>query len=498
MPRSYLVGIDIGTSSVKAVVLREDGQLAASASREYAVDMPKAGWAEQDAQTWLVAAVETLRAAVDQAQISPARVAAIGFSGQMHGLVCVDAHGTALRPAIIWADQRSREEVAWVEHKLGRERLALWTGNPLATGFMLPSWLWLRKNEPTIARHTSSLLLPKDFVRLRFTGRIASEPSDASSTSLFDPHSRSWSAELLAALQLDPNLLPPIETSTALAGSLSEEIATASGLRAGTPVVLGGSDQACQALAQGVIDPGVVSCTIGTGGQLFAPLPEPTYDPELRLHLFCHVLPERWHLEAATLSAGLSLKWLRDNLFAGESYQSMADQAARALAGAEGLIFLPHLVGERTPHMDPQARAGWVGLTVRHQRRHLIRAVMEGVVFSLRQGLDLIIALGIPVERIIASGGATAHPLWLQLQADIFNRPVYQNNVQEAAATGAALLAGLGVKVFSNARTAAKFVLKRPQLRYDPDPRRAEIYNQTYEIYRGLYPQLRKLRFEPK
>lgn len=497
MPERYLLGIDLGTSSLKTVVIKDDGRRVGSASREYAIDSPKTGWAEQDTDTWLSAAVETIGAATDRARLSPERIAAIGISGQMHGLVCLDARGDALRPAIIWADRRSREQVTWLEAKLGKDRLARWTGNPLAPGFMLPSWLWLKKNEPAVARRTARLLLPKDYLRFRITGRIAGEPSDASSTSLFDPRSRKWSEDLLAALQIAPGLLPPIQPSAAIAGSLTEELATATGLRAGTPVVLGGSDQACQALAQGVIDPGVVSSTIGTGGQLLAPTLNAAHDAELRLHLFCHVLPDRWHLEAATLSAGLSLRWLRENFFPGASYQGLADQAAQAPAGSEGLIFLPYLLGERTPHMDPKAPAGWIGLTLRHQPRHLIRAVMEGVVFSLRQGLELIFALGVPVERLVASGGGTAHPLWLQLQADIFNRPVYVSPVKEAAATGAALLAGLGVEVFPDARSASNQVLQQPGRLYEPDPGRAEIYARAYEVYGELYPHLHDIPFKP-
>ena len=496
MVERYLLGIDIGTSSTKTVVLRTDGQVIASVAHEYAVDTPKAGWAEQDPDTWSSAAVRTIRAAVAQAGISVDRIAGIGFTGQMHGLVCVDAAGKALRPAIIWADQRSRYEVAWVQDTLGKEGLARWTANPLAPGFMLPSWLWLRKNEPAVARRTAHLLLPKDYVRFSFTGRIASEPSDASSTSLFDPRSRSWSVDLLDALRIDPELLSPIGPSTGIAGEITREVAIASGLRVGTPVVLGGSDQACQAFGQGVIDPGVVSSTIGTGGQLLAPVVEPTCDPELRLHLFCHVLTDLWHLEAATLSAGLSLKWLREIAFPGASYQSMADLAAQAPAGAEGLYFLPHLVGERTPHMDVEARAGWIGLTVRHGQQHLIRAVMEGVVFSLRQGLELMLALGTQVEHVVASGGGIAHPLWLQLQADIFNRPVYLSGVREAAAVGAALLAGLGVEIFPDARAASRRALNQPAVVHEPDSSRAERYAHAYTIYQSLYPRLKDIPYE--
>ncbi|HZD57775.1 MAG TPA: xylulokinase [Anaerolineales bacterium] len=493
MPPSLLVGVDLGTSGTKALLLDPEGDVLGLAAKEYPLEMPHAGWAEQNPEIWYQAATETMGAALAQAGASGEDVAAIGFSGQMHGTVCLDNHGRVLRPAIVWPDQRSQHQVERLRREVGDERLGEWTGNPVATGFMLPSWLWLRENEPKVAGEARHLLLPKDYVRYRFTGELGSEPSDASSTGLFDPKETDWSEALLSALQIDPGLLPQIYASAEVAGRLLPEAARDSGLRPGTPVVYGGGDQACQALGSGIIDPGVASCTIGTGGQILAPLLSPAYDPQLRLHLYCHALPERWFRMAAILSAGLALKWLRDQVLVDLTYQEMADLAAGIGPGAEGLFFLPYLAGERTPHMDPQARGGFIGLTLRHGRAHLVRAVMEGVVFALRQGLELILELGVPVERVLAAGGATNHPLWLQLQADIFNRPVYRTWSAEAAALGAALLAGVGVGVFPDARSACSQVVRLREEVVSPNGANTALYREAYLKYCEIYPRIKGL-----
>ena len=485
--RPVLMGVDLGTSSTKTVIVDLEGSLLAVAQQEYALETPHPGWAEQDPETWYRAAAATMAQALRQSGVRPQSVAAIGLAGQMHSLVCLDRRGRALRPAIIWADQRSGEQVAGVYARLGRERLAAWTGNPLAAGFMLASWLWLRQHEPEVCRRTRQMLLPKDALRLWLVGEAGSEPSDASSTLLFDPIARSWSAPLLEALGIDPALLPPIFPSAGVAGGLRRRVAALTGLKPGTPVVFGGSDQALQALAQGVTAPGLVSCTIGTGGQLFAATLQPRPDPDLRLHLFCHALPETWHLEAAILSAGLSLRWLRDQVLGGQDYAALADAASGVPAGAEGLIFLPYLVGERTPLMDPAARGAFIGLTLRHDRRAMARAVMEGVVFALRQGLELMEELGVDSNRILASGGATRHPLWLQLQADIFNRPVLPSRVQEATARGAALLAGVGAGLYPDAGEAARRTVHHAEEGLvHPRPELVDFYAGAYQDYRRL------------
>jgi xylulokinase len=485
-----LMGIDIGTSSTKTVIISPDGTLLGMAAQEYAVETPRPGWAEQNPEMWVSAALDTIRRALAVANIPAGQVQAVGLSGQMHGTVCLDARGRVLRPAIIWADQRSAAQVAEVEARIGRERLAAWTANPLATGFMLATWLWLREHEPGVATATAHLLLPKDYVRYRLTGEIGTEPSDASSTSLFDTANRCWSAPLLDALGLDARVLPPVTTSAAIAGGLLPEIAVATGLRPGTPVIYGGSDQAMQAVGHGVVAPGVVSSTIGTGGQIFAPVARPAYDPQARLHCFCHVMPDMWHLESAMLAAGLSLKWLRDNVMLGLTYQEIADAAAAVPPGAEGLFFLPYLAGERTPHMDPRACGSFVGLTLRHGRAHMARAVMEGVVFGMRQGLELMLNLGVRPERIIASGGATQHPLWLKVQADMFNRPLYQTRTVEASAVGAALLAGVGVSIYADVADAVARAVRYADKVVTPDPDHAAHYATLAETFAALYPAL--------
>jgi xylulokinase len=346
-------------------------------------------------------------------------------------------------------------------------------------------------------------LLPKDYVRYRLVdaastveGALGSEPSDACSTLLFDTAQRRWSSPLLETLDIDPSLLPPIYESAAVAGGLKAEIAAACGLRQGIPVVFGGSDQSMQALGHGVVEPGVVSCTIGTGGQIFAPTPQPVYDPSLRLHLFCHAAPKRWHLMAAILSAGLSLKWLRDNILETQSYQALAEMAAAVPPGAEGLFFLPHLAGERTPHMDPLAQGAFIGLTLRHHRGHVARAVMEGVVLALRQGFGLMQELDVPVERVVASGGGTNHPLWLQLQADILNQPIYRTFTEEAAATGAALLAGVGVGVYTDAHAACSQTVRWLDKVIHPNPANVAHYDTAFQTYCQFYPALKGVQKE--
>jgi xylulokinase len=491
MPGDLLMGVDIGTSSTKTVLVDLDGRLLSQASREYSFDTPRPGWAEQDAEAWFRAVVATMRQALTGSAVSRERVAAVGLSGQMHGTVCLDKAGRPLRPAIIWADQRSARQVVYLYRRLGREKLGEWTANPLDTGFMLATWLWLREHEPHTHHATAHLLLPKDYVRYRLTDRLGSEPSDASGTLLFDTVRREWSAPLLETLKVDPRLLPPLQESASIAGGLRGEVAEAVGLMPGTPVVHGGGDQAMQALGHGVIQPGTVSCTIGTGGQLFAPLPRPLYDPSLRVHLFCHALPDCWHLLAATLSAGLSLKWLRDRVFQGKSYQALADMAVEVPPGAEGLLFLPHLAGERTPYMDPAATGAFFGLKLRHHRGHLVRAVMEGVVLALRQGFELLVDLGAPVEEVVASGGGTRHPLWLQLQADILNRPIHRTQTVEAAAVGAALLAGVGAGFYADARAACGRAVRRGSEVIQPIPENVARYDALYETHCRLYPAVK-------
>ena len=477
------MGMDIGTSGAKVAIVDREGRLLASAGQEYPLSTPQPGWAEEDPRDWLDAVYACARRVMRQSGVQPGEIAGIGLAGQMHSLALVGEDGLPLRPAITWADQRSAGQVAALTRRIGRERLAEWTANPLAAGFMLPSWAWLAENEPETARAARWLMLPKDYVRFRLTGQVGSEPSDASSTLCFDPRRGVWSAPLLELVGLSPERMPAISPSAAVAGGLLPGPAAACGLAAGTPVIFGGSDVSCQALAQGIVAPGALSCTIGTGGQLFAPLAAPQGDPELRLHLFCHCLPGVWHQEAAILSAGLALRWLRDQVFPGADYTALASAAAGAEAGLDGLFFLPFLTGERTPYMDPALRAGFLGLHLRHGQPAMTRAVMEGVVFALRQGLDLMRSLGTPVTRLVASGGATRHPLWLQLQADIFDLPIEVSDAPEATARGAALLAGIGAGVYRDAADAVAQAVAAPRPGAMPNPSRVTAYQAAYREY---------------
>ncbi len=487
----HFLGLDLGTSSLKAVVIDGAGQVLARAADEYGIDAPLPGWAEQDPEMWLRATFACTRWALDQAGVSPDSIDAIGLSGQMHGIVCLDRPGRALRPAIIWADQRSSEQVAQVYKTVGRAQYAAWIRNPLATGFQLASWLWLRQHEPDLARRTTCLLLPKDYLRYRLTGELGTEPSDACATGMFDPGHRQWCEPLLMKLNIEPGLLPPVSASHAIAGGLRPETAAEMGLRPGIPVVFGGGDQPCQALGNGIIAPGVLSCTIGTGGQLLAPLLAPAFDPGLRLHLYCHAIPDRWYSMGAILAAGLALRWLRDSIFPGETYQTLADRASLVPPGAEGLLFLPHLAGERTPHMDPHATGVFCGLTLRHTGDHLARAVMEGVVMALRQALELMLECGAQAERVIASGGGTRHPLWLRLQADILGRPITLSRTVEAAATGAAMLAGVGAGYWPDVAAACSQVVRWSDEVIEPDLDNVRRYDEVYARFRQLYPALR-------
>ena len=488
---AYLLGIDLGTSGCKAAVIDLDGQVLGIGRCEYAIDTPQPGWAEQDPRIWLSAAAGTVRQALAQAAVSPAAIAGIGLSGQMHTTVCLDAAGAVLRPAIVWADQRSRDQVAEVYQRVGKPQLASFTQNPLATGFTLANLLWLQEHEPEVYARTRQVLLPKDYLRYHLTGILGTEATDACGTLLMDVAARRWQLHWLDMCGIDPGILPAIGESSQVAGTLTAAAAADFGLPAGIPVVHGSGDQAAQAVGNGIISPGLLSCTIGTGGQLLAPSASAAFDPELRLHTFCHAVPGVWFILAATLSAGLSLNWLRHKVLAGEPYAALADAAATVAPGADGLYFMPYLAGERTPHMDATARGGFIGLTLRHEQAHLTRAVMEGVVFSLRQGLQLITELGVPVQRVVASGGGTRHPLWLQLQADILGRPIEQTLTTEAAATGAALLAGVGAGVYPDVAAACARAVRRSPEVVQPDPTRVARYTQIYQRYAELYPALR-------
>jgi xylulokinase len=496
----YLLGIDLGTSSLKAVVIREDGQLLGVGTQEYPILTPQPAWAEQEPEAWWRAAVLSVREALKraaQAAGEPITIGGIGLSGQMHGFALVGADHQPVGPAIIWPDQRSVEEVGEITTLIGSERLARIAGTAPATGFLGPTLRWLCKHDPARLDRAQACLMPKDYVRLRLTGNIATDASDASATAIFDIGQRRWSDEIIKALELPARLLPPVLESNEVAGQLTPSAAEALGLRPGIPVVTGCADQAAQAVGNGLIDPGTGSVTIGTGGQLFAPLTAPAADPQLRLHTFCHAPAGRWYALGAILSAGLSLRWLRDTLGLRETpdaYGQLSALAAQVPPGADGLLFLPYLVGERAPLMDPRARGCFVGLTLRHERGHLARAIMEGVALAMRQVLNIMLELN-PVETLLASGnGLVLSPVWRQIVTDVFASPLRLAKAGERAGVGAALIAGIGAGLFRDYADLRPITGQAAATDLsEPDAERAAFYLEQYKRFVQVYPLLKPI-----
>jgi len=495
---SYLLGIDVGTTGSKAVLIDTASSVVAEATSEYPMHTPQPLWAEQDPNDWWAATIASIRRALDQSGVRGERVAGVGLTGQMHGLVLLDGHGEVLRPCIMWNDQRTAEQCAAITEQVGANRLLELTGNPVLPGFTAPKVVWVRKNEPQVYRKVAKVLLPKDYVRYRLTGEFFSEVSDASGTSMFDVGKRRWSDEMLAALDVPRAWLPEVTESPVVSAKVSAGAAGETGLVAGTPVVGGGGDQAAQAVGTGIIDEGVVSATLGTSGVVFAASDSYRIEPEGRLHAFCHAVPGKWHLMGVMLSAAGSFRWYRDTL--GETeiiraqrenrdpYDLLTEAAADVAPGCEGLLFLPYLTGERTPYPDPNARGVFFGLTLRHGKAHLTRAVLEGVTYGLRDSLELMRGLGLAVRQVRASGGGARSALWRQMLADVFNTPIVTVNVTQGAAYGAALLAGVGVGAYADVSAACQTAV-RVTGQNDPGPA-ATIYADYYPRYRALYPAL--------
>ena len=500
---TYLLGIDVGTSSTKAVVIDEGGHVLARSSSGYGIDSPKPGWAEQDPTVWWNATRSVVRTLIKDSGIDPHMISAVGFSGQMHGTVIIGRDGKPLRPAIIWMDKRSLKQCDEIYRRLGRRDVLKVTCNPIMPGFMAPTLLWIKENEPRNLKGAFKVLPPKDYVRLKMTGSVATDPSDASATLLFDVKARRWSEYLTSELGLPHELLPPINESTEVAGGVTEEASKETGLPEGTPVITGGGDSQVGAIGCGAIKPGVVSSNIGTGGQIFSTIEEARVDPNYRVHLFCHAVPGRWCLQGAILSAGLSLRWFMDNLAQPERivgtlcnidpYKILSEEAETAEPGCRGLIFLPYLIGERSPHMDPQAKGVLYGLTIEHRRAHLIRSVMEGVTYALRDCLEVFRELGVEVRRVITRGGGARSRLWRRIQASVFGVEVVRVNVEEEAAFGAALLAGVGAGVYKNLDEACERTIRILD-REEPDADEVRVYEDYYRnVYRRLYPSLKPI-----
>ena len=460
---STLVGLDVGTTGVKALAISPAGEVLGSAEEGYALSTPQPGWAEQDPDDWLRASETALaRLGVDEPLV--------GFSGQMHGLVCLDEAGQVLRPAILWNDQRTAAECAEIEERVGLERLIALTGNRALTGFTAPKLLWLRRHEPGTYERIRRIVLPKDYVRLRLTGEWAIDAADASGTLLFDVAGRRWSDEVLAALELPREWLPPVSESTEVAGA---------------------GDQQAAAVGVGVVEPGVVSVVLGTSGVVLASLPAYAHDALARVHAFCHAAPETWEAMGVMLNAAGSLRWFRDAFAPGVGFDELVAEAASA-SGADDVTFLPYLQGERTPHADPDARGAFVGLSLQHDRGALVRAVLEGVAFGLRDSLELLRELGVSPTHGRASGGGARSRLWLGIVASVLGLPLELTAVDEGSAYGAALLAGVRGGVFANVPEAVAACVSVRE-RIDPDASQAAAYDERYARFRALYPALRRV-----
>lgn len=508
-----LLGIDLGTTGVKAALFAaEDGSTLASAFVDYPLYHPHPGWAEQNPAEWWQATLSAIRACLAggaQHGVQATDVRGVGLSGQMHGVVLLDAEHEVLRPCIIWADQRSEAQCRWITERVGAARLIELVSNPALPGFSAPKLQWIRDNEPEIFARARTMLLPKDYIRYLLTGTMAMEISDAAGTALLDVKHGNWSREVLEALELNPTLLPPVVEAVAVAGTITEEVATLTGLPAGTPVAGGGADNACGAVGNGVVCPGLALVSIGTSGVVLAYAGSPQVDtsgPVPRVHTFNHAVPGTWYLMGVTQGAGLSLRWVRDNLGLPESalerwtgidaYELLAKEAALAPPGSEGLIFLPYLQGERTPHLDAYARGGWIGLTASHTRRHLVRSVLEGVAFSLKDCFAILQEQGLALEQMRATGGGAKSPLWRQIIADVLGVELVTTNATEGPAFGAALLAGVASGVYASVPQACEQTVRVVE-RTEPQPQYKQVYEQAYEVYRALYPALKPIISRP-
>ncbi|TAL11255.1 MAG: xylulokinase [Chloroflexota bacterium] len=485
----FVVGVDVSTTATKAVLIDPAGRVVGIGTAEYGAQNPEPLWSEQDPASWWDGLQRALGSMFASTGATGADVEAIGLTGQMHGAVLLDGDGRVLRPAILWNDQRTAAECDEIRASVGAERLIEITGNDAITGLTAPKLLWVRRNEPAIWAQVRHVLLPKDYLRLRLTGAYAMDKADGSGTLLFDLAARDWSNEVLAALDLEPALFPPTEEGPAITGVVTTGAAAATGLRAGTPVIAGGGDQAANAVGVGVVDEGTVALSLGTSGVVFAATRTPIHERAGRVHAFCHAVPGRWHLMSVMLSAAGSLRWFRDAVAPDVAFSDLAAGAADVRAADDGLFFLPYLTGERSPHPDPLARGAFVGLTLQHDRRHLTRAVLEGVAFGLRDGLDLMIGAGMPAPtQIRASGGGLASPAWRQILADVLDAELVAPSTTEGAAFGAAVLAAVGATWFTDVPAATTAMVHTEPVAEPGVGRSGRAA--ALETYRALYPAL--------
>lgn len=499
MESCVLIGLDVGTSGVKAIAIDEKGGLLASAAWEYPLNSPKPGWAEQNPEDWEKAALDALSELA--LKINPARVVGIGLTGQMHGSVFLDKDNRVLHPAILWCDQRTAAQCDTITTLAGGEKaLVEMVSNPALTGFTAPKILWLRDNEPSLFEKTVKVLLPKDYIRFMLTGEHATDVSDASGTLLFDVKNRTWHTGLMGKLGLDPSLMPPCYEGPEITGKLLAKIAERTGLPAGIPVVAGGGDQAAGGVGCGIVRKGIISTSLGTSGVVFGFAEDVSVDPLGRIHTFCHAVPGKWHVMGVMLSAGGALQWFRNTLCQEEmvrakeqsidAYELITQAAASIPPGAEGLFFLPYLSGERTPHRDPYVKGVFAGLSLRHTKAHMARSVMEGVAFGIRDSLDIFRELNVPVSVSRVSGGGARSSLWRQILADSGKIEIAQINVNEGPAFGAALLAGVGARVFGSVEEACDAcICEISRITYNPTT--VDLYDTYLKEYRHLYTALK-------
>lgn len=487
----YFLGIDTSTTSSKALLIDERGEVIAVASNPHTLQTPKPLWSEQDPREWWEAASASIRSVLEKAGIGGERIGAVGLTGQMHGLVLLDEAGNVLRPAILWNDQRTQSQCDEIHRVIGKEKFIQTTGNVALTGFTAPKILWVKENEPEVFVKAKHVLLPKDYIRLKLTGEYAMDKADGAGTVLFDLKARDWSDEVLSALEIPRVWMPKTYEGTEFTGHVTEEAAQLTGLKVGTPVAAGGGDQSAGAVGVGAVEPGIIGLTVGTSGVVFATTPSALIEPEGRLHAFCHAVPGMWHFMGVMLSAAGSLQWYRDALTPDVSFDDLLKEAEAIPAGSEGLQFLPYLSGERTPHPDPLARGAFIGLTLRHSRAHMTRAVLEGVAFGLKDSFTLIQNAGLgTITQVRASGGGTKGALWRQIMASVLEAELVTVNTTEGAAYGAALLAGVGAGAWADVASACRECIRITGTA-SPVEKEAEVYRKSYAVYRELYPALK-------
>ena len=492
---SCLLGIDLGTSSVKVVVFAVEGVVKGIGLAEYPILTPRIGYAEQDPEQWWRATVNAVREALDKA--GHPEILGIGFSGQMHGLVLLDQKKNLVRPAIIWADQRSADLLSEIEERVGLDLLGQQCGTAPTAGFLIASLYWMQKCEAQLLERIETVLLPKDFLRFKLTGELGTDETDAAGSGIFHVGRRVWADDVIERLGLPRSMFPKVHPSAEVVGPLIQEAATELGLPHGIPVSAGCADQPAQAVGNGLIDPPMGSITIGTGGQVFVPLTQPLIDSALRIHTFCHAPQNKWYLLGAMLSAGMALRWLRAVLGREKvSYEELVQLASEVEPGSEGLVFLPYLVGERSPLMDPKAKAAFIGLALRHGPGHFVRALLEGVAFALRQIVDTMVGCGAELTRLVASGNGLANPIWRQIVADILNRPLCQGTGEQAserAGVGAAMIAGIGSDVFDGYQDAQKLA---PIFNVVTEPNQdtVALYEPHYRSFLEIYPRMKSWR----